>query len=125
MKPAAAVLRSMAGRYPEHALFGFQKRFIRSVLKPSTRVAVFSAGRGNAKSALAARFAVEVLDGGFGEGGDVLVVSASVKQASLMFDDALRYLSLDRFDQRSVKHRFRVLRGQGDMRIEDRANRTG
>lgn len=38
-----------------------------------------------------------------------------------MFEDALRYLSIDLLTDRN---RYRILRSQGDMRIEDSRNRT-
>ena len=122
---------SMLLRYPDHEVHPFQREILDTWLRPDVRVAGWSAARGAAKTAWAARAVAEYLSGPLaGDGGEeIAVVASSHAQASiLMRDVSTRYLARDLArhgvgGQGRSRGRYRVIDNSNNLLIEDHQTR--
>ena len=118
-------------RYPDHEVHPFQQEILTTWLQPDIRIAAWSAARGAAKTAFAARVLAEFISGPLAvEGTEVAVVASSHAQASiLMRDVSQRYLRRDMErhgvgGQGQTRGRYRLIDNSNSLLIQDHERGT-
>jgi len=126
-----STVESMLLRYPDHPVHPYQREILETWLMPDIRIAAWSAARGAAKTAIAARVLSEFLSGPLAEEGtEVAVVASSHAQASiLMRDVSQRYLRRDMArwgigGQGRGRGRFRLIDNSNSLLIQDHEHGT-